>query len=440
MQLIILVYHFTGASGTAGIYDAVRSLVAAYLFQTGYGHFFFFYKKKDFGMKRFLNVMIRLNLLTFVLMYLMNTDYLSYYFTPLVSLWFIIIWLTMYIGHSYNQKVWFMLLKMFIACCFSTALIHTPGILEALFDILSFVANIHWKAAEWRFRLALDAYIVYIGMLFAFATIKFNEHKIHERAYYPPAKWISVGLSAIGMVWYFWFELSQPNKQTYNAKHPYVSWIPILSFIVLRNCTLFLRNINSGFFMWIGKCSLETFIGQFHMWLAADTKGLLIVLPSTWIQSSPTSPYYNWGWWLNFIISSIVFLYICHYLSQTTGTLTQWLCEWFTYSPTAESSTTATTRNNNNNNEHLVREDDYQAVPLLPTHSEDKLNDDDDVEGKGLMDKDEDDDLLSLEEEMNSWQQTNQPLWKRWGSKVWYDARLKSALFVLFMTIINHLC
>ncbi|CAO3622253.1 unnamed protein product [Cunninghamella blakesleeana] len=454
MQLIILVYHFTGASGTAGIYNAVRALVAAYLFQTGYGHFYFFYKKKDFGIHRILNVMIRLNLLTFVLMYLMNTDYLSYYFTPLVSLWFMVIWCTMYLGHTYNHHTWFLLLKMGLFCCFTTGLIHLPGVLETLFDILAWVANIHWQAEEWRFRLALDAYIVYIGMLFALATIKFNQHKLHESSFYPMMKWITVAISFVGMIWYFWFELAQPNKQTYNAKHPYISWIPILSFIFLRNATLFLRNINSGFFMWIGKCSLETFIGQFHMWLAADTKGLLVVLPSSWLQPSSTTSH-PWGWWLNFILSSIVFLYICHYLSQTTGTLTQWLCQWMVHSPhqneAKEGGNQHGLSSSHKQHEHLVREDDYQAVPLLPTHSSSpssssptKTSHEEEVMDNKLevdIENNEEDDLLSLEEEMNTWQSSSTPSrWQRWGSMIWYDARFKSILFVFIMTIINHLC
>ncbi|KAI9253317.1 10 TM acyl transferase domain found in Cas1p-domain-containing protein [Helicostylum pulchrum] len=346
MQLIILVYHFCGASGTSGIYNAVRVLVAAYLFQTGYGHFFYFYKKADFGIGRVLNVMVRLNLLTFVLQYFMDTNYLSYYFTPLVSFWFLVIWLVMYVGHSWNKTPWFMLLKLVLACILTTCLIQLPGVLEFVFGMLKTCFNVQWNAAEWRFRLALDAYIVYIGMLCAYAFIKISEHKLTDHARWHALKYTSFVVSAFALVWYFWFELSRDSKFVYNVSHPYISWIPILAFIVLRNANRWLRNTHSEFFAFIGKISLETFIGQFHMWLAADTKGLLVVLPpllgldETWL----------W-WWLNLGVSSCLFIFVCYYTSQSTQQISGWICKLLL----------------NKSSTHVPASSDYQPVPLLPT-------------------------------------------------------------------------
>ncbi|ORZ06687.1 10 TM acyl transferase domain found in Cas1p-domain-containing protein [Absidia repens] len=276
MQVIILIYHFM-------------------VLLTGYD---------DFGLARVLNVMVRLNLLTFVLQYLMDTDYLSYYFTPLVSFWFCVIYLTMYIGHTNNKNTVFMGAKIAIA---------------ALVTTLFF--NIRWNAMEWRFRLSLDGFIVYVGMISAFVYIKCLEHKWMDHLLFGKVKLATLIGAGLAMVWYFWFELTRQDKFAYNQAQPYISWIPILAFVFLRNATVRLRNTSSRFFIFIGKISLETFIGQFHMWLAGDTKGVLLVIPnSTWVAQSTI------GWWTNLMVSTVLFIFVSYYISKATGDLSQWIC------------------------------------------------------------------------------------------------------------------
>lgn len=57
MQLVIMIYHFTGASSSIPIYMVVRVIVASYIFLNGYGHFFYIWHRGDSaGIERFLQV------------------------------------------------------------------------------------------------------------------------------------------------------------------------------------------------------------------------------------------------------------------------------------------------------------------------------------------------------------------------------------------------
>ncbi|KAG8926917.1 hypothetical protein FRC02_008598, partial [Tulasnella sp. 418] len=352
MQIAILIYHYYGASKISGIYNPIRVLVASYLWMTGYGHFTFYYKKADFGFLRIAQVMVRLNLLTVALAYVMNTDYVFYYFAPLVSLWFLVIYGTMVAGSKYNGNLGFMVTKLLMSMGVMTYVFKSGWIIEALFAGLARFCNIQWSAREWMFRVTLDMWIVYVGMFCALAYIKIKERKLTDSGIWPTLYHGSIFLSVLSLIWYFWFELSQPNKFAYNGYHPYISFIPVLAFIVLRNATPTLRKSTSRVFAFIGQCSLETFIMQYHFWLAGDTKGILMVLPfgTRWRA-------------LNLIVSTIMFIYLSHEVADATGYMTNWICGAARKRPAATlpPPVTAPTRENGSASNGGVPE----SIPLI---------------------------------------------------------------------------
>lgn len=59
--------------------------------------------------------------------------------------------------------------------------------------------------------------------------------------------------------------------------------------------------------------SLETFICQFHLWLAGDTKGLLVLLPWPRLR------------FLNMIFTTLIFLFVSNQIAVSTGQLTEWI-------------------------------------------------------------------------------------------------------------------
>lgn len=92
MQLVILIYHLTGADCITPIYMQIKVLISAYLFLSGYNHFSYMWHTGNAGLTRFLQILFRLNFMTIVLCLCMNRPYQFYYFVPLISFWFVIIY------------------------------------------------------------------------------------------------------------------------------------------------------------------------------------------------------------------------------------------------------------------------------------------------------------------------------------------------------------
>lgn len=146
-------------------------MVASYLFMTGYGHFTFFYKKGDFSLHRSLSVIVRLNLLTVLLTMTTNLDYLSYYFSPLTTLWYGVIWITMRIKPDWKGK--WCLLKLGIATAAISAIVTMAWPTHLFVQGCNMLFGSAWNAREWHFRVALDRWVVFYGMLVAYRILFF---------------------------------------------------------------------------------------------------------------------------------------------------------------------------------------------------------------------------------------------------------------------------
>ncbi|XP_056875981.1 N-acetylneuraminate 9-O-acetyltransferase [Takifugu flavidus] len=324
MQLVILIYHISGASVFLPVYMHVRVLVAAYLFQTGYGHFSFFWLKGDFGLYRVCQVLFRLNFLVLVLCVVMDRPYQFYYFVPLVTFWFFIIYGTLVVWPQILQKkansggVWYMgvvvkLLGLLLFICFFA---FSQSFFESIFSAwpLSKLFERNGSVREWWFRWKLDRFAVIHGMLFAFIYLVLQKCQVlseskGEALFSARISNLLLLLSVVSFIMYSKWASSCKNKTECNEMHPYISVVQILSFVLIRNIPGYVRSVYSSFFAWFGKISLELFICQYHIWLAADTKGILVLIPG-----NPS---------LNILVSTFIFVCVAHEISLITNDLAQ---------------------------------------------------------------------------------------------------------------------
>ncbi|KAI3642841.1 hypothetical protein MP228_012396 [Amoeboaphelidium protococcarum] len=316
MQLVILAYHYAGASSVIGIYNFMRILVASYLYLSAYGHFMQLYTKADFSWQKLVKTVLRLNLLTIFLSYITGLPYQKYYFTPLITFWYIVLYVSMLLLSKYNQNVTFLLSKLLvIQGLLNASVLYCPQFITWPMKWISQIAGIQWDNEEWLFRLSLDVNACFFGALTALLVQKCKDYNckvwqtLQNRQYFMQRIWTALGLALI--VWYINFQLSFIDKPSYNQWHPYISVIPILGYIMLRNCNSTACQYTSGWFEHIGGISLETFVLQYHVWLANDSKGLLTLIP---VSGAVT-------FWFNLIATSLVFWYTSKLAARCTNDL-----------------------------------------------------------------------------------------------------------------------
>lgn len=329
MQFIILIYHYTGASKILWIYEIIRLLVASYIFLSGFGHTVYFYRKADYSLRRCSAVLIRLNLLSCALPYMMGTEYSFYYFAPLISFWFMVTYATMAIGHSSNKFINFLVVKVLLSAGLVNLFIIERPFFELLFYFLEKTCKIGWNLYEWRFRVKLDGYVTFTGMLCGILFVRMTDDSYSEtpesknlRRLFRDFRWVGAMYAVVASMLFWWLAYDASSKDAYTRWFPYVSTFPVLGFVILRNFSRHLRNFNSDIFAWMGRQSLETYTLQYHIWLAADTKGLLAL--GIFERMTGNADISRKA---DLVVLTIVFLWISWHIAAATQTLTTWIVD-----------------------------------------------------------------------------------------------------------------
>ncbi|KAK3668257.1 hypothetical protein LTR22_000942 [Elasticomyces elasticus] len=330
MQALIIVYHYNMAWTALWFWEIIRLAVAGYLFLTGFGHTVYFLQKQDYSFKRVVAVMIRTNLLPVALAYLMRTRWLLYYYMPLSSFWFLVVYATMAVGSSYNKYTPFLLGKIVASAALVRAFINTKDLPETLVRLFTLTCKMNFDAKEFfGHRVRIDEFIVYVGMLVAILYVWSKDVLASEsphgrlaglyRRYFPYLKLAAVASAATGFAG-FWYavHLKIRRDSDWTAWQPYDTFIPILAFLILRNAYARFRNYHSAAFAWLGRYSGEMYVMQDHIWLAGDQEAVL----RTGLFHGNDTVFGDR--WRDLLIITPLYLIACCIIGDATQAITVW--------------------------------------------------------------------------------------------------------------------
>ncbi|XP_018325251.1 N-acetylneuraminate 9-O-acetyltransferase [Agrilus planipennis] len=323
MLLVVLVYHVTGASQILPINMHIKVMTSAYLFLMGYQQFYYVWQTNVVGMVGFFKTLFELNFITVTLCLCMNRPYQFYNFVPLVSFWYMMVYLFLALPpvitaqSTENNPIQYLYLviKFLIFFAVITILFMSEVFFEKIF------VTRPWKALfvtidddihEWWSRWKLDRYSSLYGMVFATLYVLaqrywFFDDNNHNNLFSPGIALTTTLAAMMGVGSYIMFTFLCNNEFDCSEIHSYVVFIPIVGYVILRNISGMLRTRYSSFFAWFGEIYLELYVSQYHIWLAADTHGVLVLIPGYPM--------------LNIMITSFIYVCASHEVHRLTKIL-----------------------------------------------------------------------------------------------------------------------
>ncbi|KAL7577800.1 hypothetical protein ACA910_010555 [Epithemia clementina (nom. ined.)] len=359
MQWAFIMYHYYRMYS---VYNEIRVFVSAYVWMTGFGNFLYFDKTKDFSLERAVSMWVRINYFPLLLSFFLNVPLELYYVVPLHTAGFFIAMATCYLSTGiFQQRMGWKKVDAngaaIVACLVAHILFYeTPAV-----NFLKLFSD------EYHFRFQSDKYSAWLGILSGFVWFKFkdwmqwcyadnttNDQNSTAAATsstaavakggepnqgadsattttatnqpHPFLSSIPLHQQKLAAMWgqrifgvlliYLWYSLFGhiQDKFTYNPVHPYVFWMPVAGWLMLRNSSKYLTEAHAGAMEFFGRITLETYVLQFHVFMCNKVQHIPIVIPGSGADGSPFVKF------LNMLLCGTLFVALAFWARQITVT------------------------------------------------------------------------------------------------------------------------
>jgi hypothetical protein len=279
MQWAFIMYHYYRAFFA---YNEIRVFVSAYVWMTGFGNFLYFDKKHDYSLDRMVSMWLRINYFPLMLSTFLTVPLELYYVVPLHTIGFFVTMATCWVSRQFELKMGWNYWPSRCAGVFVSLLVHVLFYETDLKDVLLLLGQ--EGSQEYHFRFQADKYTAWVGILSGMMWKQISD--LASKHYgsgvpNPVASWLQRGAGvALIYAWYLGFG-HIADKLTYNPMHPYIFWMPLTGWLMIRNSSKYLCELHSTALEFIGRITLETYVLQFHVFMCQNVQHIPIVIPGS---------------------------------------------------------------------------------------------------------------------------------------------------------------
>eukprot|EP00977_Amphora_coffeiformis_P025480 scaffold20121_cov187-Amphora_coffeaeformis.AAC.3 len=282
---------------------------------TGFGNFLYFDKKQDFTIERGISMWLRINYFPLLLSFAINVPLELYYVVPLHTTGFFVTMATCYLAKLLEScTAWSSTRRNAVAIivCFVVHIVFYETEMKSILKIFS---------DEYYFRFQVDKYSAIIGIASGFFWGRFKEYMnwcygaATERTQKQIAcMWYQrIGGFLLIAVWWYLFGY-MPDKHDYNPVHPFIFWMPVAGYLMIRNSSKYLTEVHSQALEFMGRITLETYVLQFHVFMCNKVQNIPILIPGSGEDGDAMLKF------LNMLLCGVGFVALAYWARQLTIT------------------------------------------------------------------------------------------------------------------------